>query len=586
MDSVLRSLASLDALGSPRNSFMFDSRADAPGSMMMTASCRRSSTPGIPLSPIPRLSLTGLAGSPFLAGPAAAAAAASSASIGAPLSSTVPMLSMAGPGGDSRRRSSTASTEYTGLRPAGLQHGGLLPSAGHGREPLSPVSPGLLMRAGLFRLPSGAARMSDGGGGSAGARRRSSDYGLDFRASSMAFPRRSSGSFFDLAGAAFSVGGRRTSSSIPSRGSRMSLVEVSEMLADATGNTSAAATSSSAAAIPSSPQPDSPAVSRSLSTAMPLEDEIFGTVLRQSVPATRIFEAPPMGMEAIVEEDVKPAVAVIAPVPPSRRRRANRALSASGGNGAGLLPMAPVCQSVSAPSCGTSRHGGSAGGSGDRKRKPKPYQSCQHCEKLFLCASKLERHLRTHTGAKPYSCQCGQAFSQKSSLKVHSRRHALDAVKNGVEVENGLINGFPIAGLLADAKRAKEHGATRSSKTPRSAGHRRPRSAGAVSTSPGTPPSLSSVTLSPKLNRASLSKAVKSRRSPGTPSPSPSSPWLAVAGQPSPVAIEDRNSSSSRDARNSSLAVPGARMTGSPTRKSSLDMVFAPLTGAIDFESW
>lgn len=48
---------------------------------------------------------------------------------------------------------------------------------------------------------------------------------------------------------------------------------------------------------------------------------------------------------------------------------------------------------------------------------------CQLCGKRLLKKSDLERHVRVHTGEKPYMCSaCRQRFSQKHSLDVHRRR--------------------------------------------------------------------------------------------------------------------------------------------------------------------
>jgi hypothetical protein len=50
---------------------------------------------------------------------------------------------------------------------------------------------------------------------------------------------------------------------------------------------------------------------------------------------------------------------------------------------------------------------------------------CPYCDKLLDTKYKLERHVRTHTGEKPFACQvCDSRFNQKSSLKTHSTIHA------------------------------------------------------------------------------------------------------------------------------------------------------------------
>ena len=60
----------------------------------------------------------------------------------------------------------------------------------------------------------------------------------------------------------------------------------------------------------------------------------------------------------------------------------------------------------------------------------KPY-SCPHCDKTFATKCQLTGHARTHTGEKPYSCVCGKSYTLKSSLNQHERRRAVLERKTG-----------------------------------------------------------------------------------------------------------------------------------------------------------
>lgn len=47
-------------------------------------------------------------------------------------------------------------------------------------------------------------------------------------------------------------------------------------------------------------------------------------------------------------------------------------------------------------------------------------RSCSECGKLFATRYKLQRHLRCHTGEKPYHCNfCNRSFSQTGNFKAH-----------------------------------------------------------------------------------------------------------------------------------------------------------------------
>ncbi|KAG5847893.1 hypothetical protein ANANG_G00131050 [Anguilla anguilla] len=76
--------------------------------------------------------------------------------------------------------------------------------------------------------------------------------------------------------------------------------------------------------------------------------------------------------------------------------------------------------------------GGGGGGSGggawpgprEKKTRSKAFQKCPICAKVIQGAGKLPRHIRTHTGEKPYECAiCKVRFTRQDKLKVHMRKH-------------------------------------------------------------------------------------------------------------------------------------------------------------------
>ncbi|CAL8325935.1 unnamed protein product [Lota lota] len=87
----------------------------------------------------------------------------------------------------------------------------------------------------------------------------------------------------------------------------------------------------------------------------------------------------------------------------------------------------PTPPSSSSP-CPPQRHSDKPGGK--RKKatsavKVKPFPCCvQGCERRFSRSDELNRHVRIHTGQKPFQCTiCARSFSRSDHLTTHTRTH-------------------------------------------------------------------------------------------------------------------------------------------------------------------
>ncbi|XP_056293708.1 zinc finger and BTB domain-containing protein 40 isoform X2 [Pseudoliparis swirei] len=98
---------------------------------------------------------------------------------------------------------------------------------------------------------------------------------------------------------------------------------------------------------------------------------------------------------------------------------------------------------------------------------PKEFHKCATCSKVFTSAALLEKHMGTHTGAKPFTCDlCNKSYQQLSGLWYHNRTNHPEVFANHTRQLKTLVQCdicfkfFPSAATVAKHQAAEHQGAT------------------------------------------------------------------------------------------------------------------------------
>ena len=95
------------------------------------------------------------------------------------------------------------------------------------------------------------------------------------------------------------------------------------------------------------------------------------------------------------------------------------------------------------------------GSSQPRLKKSKMVHQCQYCEYVADSTWRLKRHLVTHFGKKPFSCEkCGRRYSRSDTAKRHARSCTKTMKTEAVKNDEIQFNDNSIFGISASPGRA------------------------------------------------------------------------------------------------------------------------------------